>query len=414
MGSYGHLRIADSVIWESKNKIDYYCTVLFTPGDKDFVLSPPDDPYTPIEHVFRISVQEAIERLEILGITYEAAKQAFEVGRESIYEGRWQHHVAARHFLNLNSSDEEDKEYFLSVCDEAEWEFCQNYTLEKWVLKILNGERNYLSDPELLLKQLPIEEDFNSFFLGFPHSEERYAFRILLEGFDPDDEVVLDCTELVTSGWMGIYDELLDVEPLITILTEGPTDIDILQPSLSILYPHLEDYFRFMDFRSLNIEANASALVKLVKAFVGSGIRQQIVAIFDYDAAASDALRALQIDKLPDTIKVVQLPELPLAKHYPTVGPQGIHFADVNGCACSIELYLGEDILKNEKGELTPVRWGAYINGVKRYQGEIENKKRLQQSYLDNILKVEHPDDLPEHDWEAMRLVFEKIFAAFK
>ena len=226
-----------------------------------------------------------------------------------------------------------------------------------------------------------------------------------------DEEVVLDCTDLVESGYMSLHSEVCDVTPHITILTEGPTDIDLLRPTLGVLYPHLEDYFSFMDFRTLSIEANAAALVKLIKAFAASGIKQKFLAIFDNDAAATTALRALKNQDIPDNIKFMQLPSLLSATDYPTIGPQGESNADVNGCACSIEMYLGDDVLRNEKGELYKVRWGAFLEGAKVYQGELQHKKEIQQKYLSKIM-IDYPDQWPDHDWSGMELVLEAMFEA--
>jgi len=55
-----------------------------------------------------------------------------------------------------------------------------------------------------------------------------------------------------------------------------------------------------------------------------------VIALFDNDTAAHAAVRGLKGTKLPGTIRVVFLPELELARHYPTLGPQGLMSSDVN------------------------------------------------------------------------------------
>jgi hypothetical protein len=92
-----------------------------------------------------------------------------------------------------------------------------------------------------------------------------------------------------------------------------------LRDAVSILRPHLDDLVRFVDF-GVKPEASASELVRAVKAFVAAGISNRIVAIFDNDAAAKDAMRALPAD-LPPNVRVVQYPPLELAECYPTYGP---------------------------------------------------------------------------------------------
>lgn len=417
MGSYALLQIGELVVHEVKNGVDSLCTLLFTEIDREFPLTPEQTRAEP-GFFYRTSVANAIDRLRIQGVTYEKAVAAFDQGRDEIYQSRWEEHVAARHFLDddqVGNLDEGERQYYESIKDEAEYDFCQSYTFDSWLSTILIESDTLGLEPvtEDYNPPLPIAQEIADYFLGFPNLPI-FALRVLLEQFDADDEVILDCTDLVEGGWLALHAELCQCSPQVTILTEGPTDIDLLKPTLSVLYPHLEELFAFMDFRSLNIEANAGALVKIIKAFIGSGIKQRIVALFDNDAAGSDALRSLKMEDLPDNIRVAQLPHLPLAADYPTIGPQGEHNSDVNGCACSIELYLGEDILRNETGELTEIRWGAYINGVGRYQGEINNKKQIQKKYLDLIYTVDYASQLPEHDWSGMRLLFSALFKALE
>lgn len=51
----------------------------------------------------------------------------------------------------------------------------------------------------------------------------------------------------------------------VVVLTEGHSDVAVLQPSLAILYPHLTDLIRFMDYSS-NPRGGAGALVNTVRA----------------------------------------------------------------------------------------------------------------------------------------------------
>jgi hypothetical protein len=416
MGSYASLNIGDFVIHESKNHVDSICTILFTEGDKCFSHVDTDDEGHPLGNfVYRTTVACAVERLEVLGFTLDKSRQEFEEGVNAIFKSRWQLHLRAQHFSDEN--DQWQIDYYESVKRERELDFCQSYKFEAW-LKVTMEELIHkgvplFSQPETM--PLPIEEEFAEYFYGFP-ADPSYMLRALLEQFALKEAIVLDCTDLVNGGWMEWDDEACSVVPQIIILTEGPSDIDILQPTLSILYPHLKDYYSFMDFRTLKIEASASSLVKMVKVFAGAGIKQRMVAVFDNDAAAADALRPLQSDHLPENIRVVQLPDTPLARSYPTIGPQGAHLADVNGCACSIEMYLGEDILRLESSEFTPIKWGAFIHGVGKYQGEIVNKAQIQQKYLDliSLMKGNDRKSFPGHDWAGMHLVLSSIFGAFK
>lgn len=165
------------------------------------------------------------------------------------------------------------------------------------------------------------------------------------------------------------------VNQKIIVLTEGSTDTLILSRSLDALYPHLRDFYSFVDFTASNLAGGAGALVSTIKAFIGLGIQNRTVALFDNDTAARDALRALSSVTLPDNIKIVQLPALDFARDYPTVGPQGRTNMDINGLACSIELYLGSDVLADREHGFVPIQWKGYNQTLGQYQGEILNKK---------------------------------------
>jgi len=82
---------------------------------------------------------------------------------------------------------------------------------------------------------------------------------------------------------------------------------------------------------------------------------------------------------------------------------------DINGCACSIELYLGEAALTGEDAVLMPVQWKGYESKLKRYQGELLDKKRVEQRYLD-ALNI--PESLDDANPASMRAVLQTIFSA--
>jgi hypothetical protein len=153
-------------------------------------------------------------------------------------------------------------------------------------------------------------------------------------------------------------------------------------------------------------------LVGNLKAFVGSGIGNRIIALFDNDTAARVAMKGLQMIKLPDNFRVFTYPVLEFAKNYPTIGPGGLTNIDINGVACSLELYLGSDVL-TVKDKLSPVQWKGYDESLGQYQGEILNKKAIQKSFLEKLEKccINH-DEIEKTDWASIRLILQMIFEA--
>ena len=60
---------------------------------------------------------------------------------------------------------------------------------------------------------------------------------------------------------------------------------------MQLLYPHLADYFTFMDFEGARVGGGAGNLANIVKAFAGAGIVNKIIAIFDNDTAGEAAIQ---------------------------------------------------------------------------------------------------------------------------
>jgi hypothetical protein len=259
----------------------------------------------------------------------------------------------------------------------------------------------------------------------FPHTDFLSYLRVYLEACpDENDLVYLDITYLVENNFYYPEDKVceLALENLSTeyspyqkiiVLTEGSTDSLILSHSLKLLYPHLYGYYFFMDFGVSNAAGGANILVNNLKAFIGAGISNRVVALFDNDTAARVSTKALQTIDIPNNIKVLHYPNLDLAKNYPSVGPNGASENNVNGLACSLELYLGLDVLTID-GKLSPVHWKGYDDSLKQYQGEIENKKTIQKNFFTKLEQCTNDSKLIEKtDWSSIRLIFQSIFNAF-
>jgi hypothetical protein len=259
----------------------------------------------------------------------------------------------------------------------------------------------------------------------------RIALRAVLIAF-PDGEVKIDLTDLLDGGWIedppfNLCSHALDIvradtasySPLV-VITEGRSDIDVLKPALELVYPHLVDLVKFMDY-SGRPEGGAGALVRTIRAFAAAGIANRVIALFDNDTAASDALRSLDPTSLPANIRVRQYPDLDLARNYPTLGPPDtlhptgyLSVADVNGLAGSIELYLGEDLLFDGDRCIHPVQWRSYIPGMRKYQGEVIGKDQIQEEFQ-RKLKAAGLDRtrMEAQDWNGVRAILDCIIAAF-
>lgn len=175
------------------------------------------------------------------------------------------------------------------------------------------------------------------------------------------------------------------------IITEGVNDIYILKKSLSILYPELVDNINFLD-TSFKPEGGAGPIIKMVKSFASAHISNRILVILDNDSAASEALLGLKNFPLPKNIHVIQYPPIKLLEKYPTIGPQGESIMDVNGLAGSIEMYLGRTALCDERGDLEKIQWKGFISSVKRYQGVLLNKEKVNRNFRSLIKQYSEND----------------------
>jgi hypothetical protein len=253
-------------------------------------------------------------------------------------------------------------------------------------------------------------------YLGYPHRDVRLLVRAALEAFPEEPEIVLDISDLVYNGWIteGVIERVAAsrvwhhsaAEPIL-VLTEGKTDSRVLRAALKVRSPHLVGFFVFADFEEFGVEGGADPLVKLVRGLAASKVNSRIVALFDNDATGVSALRRLRSRKLPTNIVTSVLPDLELARNYPTIGPGGMLLMDINGKACGIEMYLGETCLRRPSGELAPVRWKSYDAASGSYQGELEEKNVVLSAFEG---KVERGEQL---DWSGLDLIISHLRSSF-
>lgn len=197
----------------------------------------------------------------------------------------------------------------------------------------------------------------------------------------PDNAIVeYDLSGVILSGWVDEkIARTVDYEKII-VLTEGKTDVEFISKSIKKLYPHLKNYYHFIDFQEYRIESNASALVKLVTAFAAANVKHPIIALFDNDTTGIMEMNKLNTKYLTENIRVLKFPDISLAIKYPTMGPTGKKIMNVNGLACGIELYLGREILTKED-DLMPIRWKNFNEKEQKYQGEIIDKAFVQEKF---------------------------------
>lgn len=316
------------------------------------------------------------QRLELFGATYEKAKSDFESALQKIKDDE---------VYNFKSIENITFESYLadikSIINSKKKTYDNNY---------YDNFIDYLQENELFI-------EYQSIQLGLWS---------ILSVVDAESEVEYNLTDIINGGWVSKVKNAVKTEKII-VLTEGKTDTEFLKICLKNFFPHLEGFYHFMDFENSKYEANASRLVHTIKSFVGSGIKNLIVALFDNDSAAKKEIKNLRNVKLPSNIKILQYPPLEFAKKYPTIGPNGIQFMDINGFAGSIEMYLGKDCLK-ENEEFIPIQWTGYIESIGQYQGVINKKEYVQKAFREKVKNFDN-SSYNINDWNELISIINTI-----
>jgi hypothetical protein len=444
MSSYGYLRVGSLIVSHLRNDVGDELMTLFRDDmldirraraseyytvDKGYEKDSLDDDYEIDIVAYRAAASTIADRLDLMGVTTSAAL-AFLDEKLNGQEDRMHLDDSERKLPGAALADNyqtilADRTSEKRARIEHERELRESLDSNRWLdlLTAAPEGRSYDLSPEpgsrlWLLEQLHYED----------YLAERHALRAVLMAF-PDAEVTLDLTELNPSEYLegrrllsmashaaASTRRAAAINGPVVVLTEGRTDAEFLTAGLRILYPHLTDLIRFLDY-DYRPEGGVGALVRLVRAFTAAGIVNRVVAIFDNDTAAADGLRSLEISTLPSHIRVICYPSIDLASSYPTLGPptvdspQGsLSLADVNGSAGSIELYLGKDVLTREDGTLRPVQWRSFIPGMARYQGEVTEKELIHISFrVKYAMALKDRAIVQEQDWEGLRQVIDAI-----
>lgn len=418
MGTYAELRIGDIDVLSSKSAPPSFAMTLFRSGDR----SVRHDEDGLALCAYRISAALAKERLHVMGFTFDHARADYERCRAIEIEK-----------LLADYEDEEGHvdESTLDSWDREALHFLKRATFDAFVaasrkifasgLSAYQLKEHGDSDPIIA----NIAEFDLDFAWGFYSEDSRSLVRVLLELVPDDTLVVVDVTGLIVAGYFAEDDDLVAlalaerrctyaIDSPIVVLTEGITDAEVLSRSMSLLYPGLRHYYRFLDYAA-RPSGGASSLVSAVRAFVAAGIENRILALFDNDAEGHASLQVLRRELLPPNVRALAYADIDLARTYPTRGPTGDARQDVNGTAASIELYFGEDVLREPLGELTRVRWKSRHDGIGRYQGEVEQKDELKRRFLEKLARCERDTSLiDESSWREMRILLSEVFRAFQ
>lgn len=454
MGTYTSFKVDGYELISTKSSVDPVLMTLFTEANKRVRASANEEAGTPagawvlpseapavrvdeygvtqLDHAYVAPAQVIRDRLEIMGFTLQRTRDHYEMRRADEIE-TLRSYVAESRREGEEPLFEESLRLLEALTFDG-WLAGVRWLKERGVLftwsngKIPEDLRDFCvspADAPVDVRFMLDESDEGEHWKRFYATDTRFIVRAVLEVCRDDSLFTQDITDLVHGEYYGPDNRVAEdaraaltadypVNSRILVLTEGVTDQKFLEGSLQLLYPHLAPYYSFMDFAAMAVPGGAGALVAAVKSFAGVGITNRVVALLDNDAAGRDAARVLATVSLPSNFRVLTYPRLPAAAAWPTSGPTGSLTMDVNGLAGSIELYLGDDVLRRPNGELTPVQWLALLPGVGAYQGELLDKPDIQKRFRGKLALAREDSTLVETlDWSGLRLILDELRRAF-
>lgn len=182
---------------------------------------------------------------------------------------------------------------------------------------------------------------------------------------------------------------------------------------MKLLYPELCKCFSFMNFTEYKVNGSTNFLTHYIKAFIAAGVQNQVIAIYDNDSAGKAELINLISLQIPSRFKILTLPDIEIANNYPTLGPSGNEVMNINGLACSIEFFLGAELLK-DNDEFIPIQWNGYVEKTKTYQGEIMKKGEIQNRFKKKLSSCLESKRYTKENWKEMNQLLISIISAFE
>lgn len=439
MSEYADIKIRNLSLCSFRNYVDDWTVSLFF-SKNDLLIIPdykedPEDEdsgmYT--KYIYKTTAHNARERLDALGFGIANFERVFNA---NVFKALDYDAFLFHLHVDINEFEKKAEERIRK----------NNITFKKWknsMHKIITYELengNIYRDETVQKIGVSTECDKVIFYTLKNYDSESFyglhpdvinigfIFRLMLESCLEDDEVVLDFSNL--AFWAddcisNAIEATEDIERII-VLVEGTTDKRILEFSIEHLYPHLSDLLYFMDFDDANggkRDGGTSFVVKNMKTFYFSKIKAKFIAVFDNDAEGYQSKCALMNDikDWPENFRIILYPEIMLAKSYPTQAPNGMIVPDdINKKACSIELYLPDELIMTKDGYY-PIEWESRkkirtVEGKEEafYQGVISHKSEIEHRFVEMKSAIEKGDRaFIADDWERMRQLLHSVIFAF-
>jgi hypothetical protein len=368
--------------------------------------------HTAMEMAFVRRLDAMVPRLELLGFTLEHARRAYEIRAQQWrveQEGIW---IATDSEPKMPLSFEE----FTALTNRVPIASLADSYIHSDTKDTDGAVKGRFSAEAEVFTRIPGVYDYNdvdyselSYFSRSINILHPYLMlRILAENpTNRTTDVVWKYGPLVEGGWAEAGEFQGDARRTDTFLiaTEGSSDAHILRHALQLLRPNVLDFFRFIDVSKGHPFSGTGNLVKFAEGLAKIDIHNQTVFVFDNDAEGVEAFNRVRSLTLPVNMRAIVLPDLECFRAFPTRGPEGQHFADINGRAAAIECYLDHRLL-----DYPPPRviWTNYKREIDAYHGALEHKE----SYSKEFLRL-RPENFAQtgYDFERLGVVLDALIS---
>lgn len=377
MGTMISLGVGKLEIDWGKNNVFENFRDLFQPADYKDINYYYADNVVQVKKGYSRELETVKPRLNLLGYTLEEIKRTY----DNLYN---EYHEALGEYAEDVLTFEEYFSVFATidlakVCTLTEYD---DWDFGEYASKCI------FEDAEIqnLLNKYSANRQSGEFYENIP---PRVLIRVLCENPTakklPLQWYMMDSVE---SGWAKEEDLAphLEDKDKILIVTEGKTDTFILETAIIKMFPHISDFFYFIDMEENYPFTGTGNLYNFSSGLTKIKIQNKTLVIFDNDEAGIFSYNKCKtkLEELKN-LKFYHLPNMIEFDSFLTVGPTGESYQNINGKAVSIECFLD---LKFGTTRKPMIRWTLFNEKSKTYQGSLiakDDYTRIFKKSIDNI-----------------------------
>ncbi|MDO6670430.1 HEPN/Toprim-associated domain-containing protein [Paracoccus sp. 1_MG-2023] len=168
------------------------------------------------------------------------------------------------------------------------------------------------------------------------------------------------------------------------VITEGKTDVAIIEAALRKLRPDLADFFRFVSKTTRDsgwLFEGAGEIPKILYGLSELGAGLRVIGIFDNDVQGWTSFKTIDPRAIGPYCRAMVLPSLPEFERFETYGPGPEPLTlSINQVGAPIEAYL--DLTRKDIVGRCVLRWQRWHSDHGKYAGAVEPKEPPQTDFL--------------------------------